>query len=642
MSATLFASAHNILLSRLVWENKQRLFYQMRHDGLRRRQKPFATAADMHYPEIDMAIRRLKPFWMGQVQSGDRLVQFISMQDQLPSLTDCAADYFDFYLTHKTKFLRKLRVAVDFMLLRGRGILKCTVDPFNNYALVFESIDPMFVIVPDSAIDFEDADEFVHVRHLTLGQYKRDRRYNQDQDCIRRIVGSANFENYNVLLQDKRIREGITHNRNPNSILLWEHYQKTMGGWTVATYCPYNSDVEVRKPFGVPYKIGNKVSLPFFSFAMEVKDEGWYSPRGLGELLAPAEQYLTKLWNEKADAMTFGNRPVFTSEGEIGNVANIRWQPGEFIPRNVKAVQMTPPPYSFDSELMFARQIGEEQAQSPDFGISKPGMPATDGGKPRTATENQRISALQQAGTNDNANFFREDLGKVYTHAWGLICQYKDRDFAYYAAGKLGILPPESLHDKYLIAPDGSPDGWNRMARFQKAAARLQMWKGDPQCDQDKLKRDVMAADDAQFAQKAFIPSNLKAASEAEDEAMEIVILEQGFPAAVLPGEDHATRILVDVGWLAKQAQTNAPLNPVAKQRVAQHMMLHFQYLKQQQPQVAKQILLKIKQAEQQMGSRGAPPSGGPAGAPAPGQGPTNTPATQGMPGAPAGPINPS
>ena len=73
MSSKLFESAHNILLSRLTWESKQRLYYQMRHDGLRRIRKPFPTAADMHYPQIDMAIRRLKPFWMGQVQSGDRL-----------------------------------------------------------------------------------------------------------------------------------------------------------------------------------------------------------------------------------------------------------------------------------------------------------------------------------------------------------------------------------------------------------------------------------------------------------------------------------------------------------------------------------------------------------------------------------------
>lgn len=598
MSQALFKSAHDILLSRNVWENKQRLYYQMRHDGLRRRQRPFPTAADMHFPEIDMAIRRLKPFWMGQIQAGDRLAQFVAMKDQLDAITDAAADYFDFYLLQRTNFMRSLRVAVDTMLLRGRGVIKCTVNPFDNYNLVFKPVDPLFLIVPDIATDLESADEFVHVQVMTVAEYKRDRRLNQEPATLKAITGSSNFENYSTLLQDVRIREGITHNKNPNTILVWEHYTKTMGGWTVAVYSPQHPDIELRKPFGVPYKFGGKVSLPFFGFALEIKDEGWYSPRGLGELLAPVEQYLTKLWNEKADAMTFGNRPVFTAEGEIQNTANIRWQPGEFIPRNVKAVAMPAPPFSFDQELMFARSIGEEQSQSPDFGITDPAQSDT-GGKPRTATENQRISALQQAGTNDNGNFFRQDLSKLYRHAWGLLCQFRSRDFVYWAAGKIGTLPPEALHDQYLIMPDGAPDGWNRMQRFQKSVARLQLWKGDANVDQDKLKRDVMAADDAQFALKAFIPTNQKAASEAEDEAVEIMVMTQGYPAAVTPGEDHATRIMVDLGWLAKQQATGAPVDPIAKQRVFQHLQMHFQYLKQTQPEVAKQILQKIQMAEQ-------------------------------------------
>lgn len=613
MSTSLFTSAHSMLQARGPWENKQRLYYQMRHDGLRRRAKPFPTAADLHYPEIDMAIRRLKPFWMGQVQAGDRLAQFVSMTEQLEPITDAAADYFDFQLTQRTQFLRKLRVCVDQMLLTGRGVMKAYVDPFDKYALVFEAINPLFILMPDSATDFEDADEFVHVRHLTVEQYKRDRRLVQDKAVLARIVGSVNFENFSTLTEDKRTREGMTHSKNPNGIILFEHYGKTMGGWTVTTYSPQSADVELRKPFGVPYKVNGKASQPFFSFCMEVKDEGFYSPRGLGELLAPTEQYLTKLWNEKADAMTFGNRPVFTSDGEIQNAANIRWQPGEFIPRNVKAVAMPAPPFSFDMELNFARQIGEEQSQSPDFGITQDG-----GGKARTATENQRISALQQAGTNDNGNFFREDLARLYKHVWGLICQYKDRDFAYYAAGKIGALPPQALHDKYLIGPDGSPDGWNRMAKFQKSVARLQLWKGDPNCDQDVLKKRVMADDDAQFAQKAFIPTNQKGASEAEDEAIEIMILAQGYPAAVMPGEDHATRIMVDVGWLAKQSVTGAVVDPIARQRVMQHLAQHFEWLKKTQPEAAKQVAQQIQQIEQQLGSRPAAGPGNPAAPPNP------------------------
>jgi len=122
----LYESAHSILTGRSVWENKQRLFYQMRHDGIRRQKKPFPGAADGHYPMVDMAIRKAKPFWMGQVTSGDKLAVFTSLKpNDLSSFSDSAADYFDFILTQKSQFLRKLRVAVDHMLLRGRGSSIC-------------------------------------------------------------------------------------------------------------------------------------------------------------------------------------------------------------------------------------------------------------------------------------------------------------------------------------------------------------------------------------------------------------------------------------------------------------------------------------------------------------------------------------
>ena len=122
----------------------------------------------------------------------------------------------------------------------------------------------------------------------------------------------------------------------------------------------------------------------------------------------------------------------------------------------------------------------------------------------------------------------------------------------------------------------------------------------------------------------AKLPSGSK--SEAEDEAMEIVILEDGFPAEVLPGEDHATRILVLLGWLAKMSVTRVPVDPLAKTRIVQHMMLHYQYLKQTQPQAAKQIAARIVSTERGLAmlasGKGQPAAGGPpAPAPALGQG---------------------
>lgn len=609
-----------MLTSRSVWENKQRLYYQMRHDGLRRAKKPFPMAADGHYPEIDMAIRKAKPFWMGQVVAGDRLAVFTSLkQGDLELAQEAAADYFDFVLTQKSLFLRKLRVAIDEMLLRGRGVIKITVNPLDNYALVVEAINPLYILMPQMADDFSDADEWVHVKHMTVTAYQRlDDRYDKDPLTLAKIKGSENFENFSTLTEDKRTREGITHTTNAENIIIWEHWTKSSNGWRVNTYSPHAPEKALRDPFCCPYTFAGKPSCPFFSLPMEVKDEGWYSPRGLGELLAPVEQYLTKLWNEKADGMTFANRPLYTGDKEIQNAANYRWAPGEYIPGNIKGVQQGAPPFSYDQEIMFARSIGEQLSQAPDFGIVQPGGQGDAGGKARTATENQRIAALTQAGSNDNAIIFRERLADIYKHIWGLMLMFKAKDLTYYAAGEIGTLPEQALHDAYLITPDGSPDGWNRVARFQKAVGRMQVFTGNPNVNMEVLTRDALAADDARIAQKAFIPTNAKGASETEDEAIEIVALVSGFPMSVKPGEDHAARIKILVGWLMAQSQKGMPVDPTARQRVQEHLAVHWQYLQKTQPQAAKQLAMEILQMEQGMQPQ-PQPQGQPMPMPAPG-----------------------
>jgi len=613
------------MVDRLPWETKQRIFSTMRHEGLRRRNKPFPTASDGHYPEIDMAIRKQKPFWLGQVTAGNRLASFISLVEQADALSEAAADWFNYKLFQRSAFLQKIRTVVDTMLLRGRGVLKVRTDPFNKHELVFEAVDPMFLIVPEIAADIDVADEFVHIQHWTPAKYEANRLFDQDPATLQAIRGAQSTDTLLQYTLDKELREGITHSTDNNKIVLWEHWVKSSNGYTVYTYSPQNPDLKIREPYGCPYKVDGEPACPFISFAAEIKDEGWYSPRGLGELLAPVEAYLTKLWNEKADAITFSNRPVLTADGDIPNIANIRWQPGEIIPMNLRGVQMPAPPLSYDQEMMFARGIGEQQAMTPDFGIVQPDG---SGGKARTATENDRISALQSAGMNDNALMFRDSLTKVYRLCWALLAQFKGGDFSYYAAGRLGVLPEAALHLSYLIMPDGSPDGWNAQRKAQRALARLQAYQGNPNVSAEELTKEALYADDPRLALKAFIPTNQKANSEAEDEAVEILVLAEGYPAAVMPGEDHATRILVDLGWLSKQGLHGVPVDPVARQRVQEHLALHWQYLRKTDPEAAKDLGRKIAMEI----SAAALPSPGPGGHGGPG-GPGGRPPLGQQPG---------
>jgi hypothetical protein len=202
----------------------------------------------------------------------------------------------------------------------------------------------------------------------------------------------------------------------------------------------------------------------------------------------------------------------------------------------------------------------------------------------------------------------RDSLTKVYRHTWALLVQFKGDDFSYYAAGNIGTLPEAALHQAYMIFPDGSPDGWNRQKRMQMAIARLQAYANNQNVSMEELTKEALAADDPRLALKAFIPTNQKANSEAEEEAIDILVLKEGYPAAVMPGEDHATRIMVDLGWLMKQGQQGVPVDPVARQRVQEHMAMHWQYLQKTDPEAAKALMQKIQMAMTQSQQPGGAP----------------------------------
>lgn len=582
----------DILANRAVWEQKQRLFYTMRHDGIRRTNKPFPGAADAHFPLIDMHIGDLKPFWVAQAFGGERLADFVALREQLAEMTEASADFFDFELRYRTAFRLQYERMCDTMLLRGRGLLKAVVDPFKNYKIAINAVDPQFVLMNGNFDDFEDSDEFFEVQKLTVPQYRRNRNYDQSDSVIDAIRGRDKFS-FDAEEMDRQLREGITHSNKSGEIMLWHHYRQTPGGWTVTTFSPMASDVVIRKPFGVAYKVDGEASLPFYSFTMEIKEAGWYAPRGLAELNAAFEMYATKLWNDKSDAMTYGNKPLFTGDAALANGANIRFLPGEYIPNNITAVQMPQPAYSFAEEINATRSLSEQRSKTPDYGITQDGEP----GKPRTATENNRIASLQAVGADHNGDMFKGiRLLKFYKHVWGLIVQFKSRNLSYYAAENLKTIPEQAMHDAYLTLPAGGSA--NKAQKLQRASNRFMGLKGAPNVDQDGLVRDLLAADDARLIPKLLIPMNQKSQIEAFQEDVELGVMAGGRPVPVMQGQDHATRIMEILGWLHAQQIKGMPVDPGAKQVIMQHLGQHMQMLKQSDPQAFKQIAMQVKQME--------------------------------------------
>src|SRR6185369_15969717 len=130
-------------------------------------------------------------------------------------------------------------------------------------------------------------------------------------------------------------REGLSGYQHDNEVVVWEVHQRDRDGkWTIETYSPKCPTDNVRPVQEEPpgYSEDGKPSHPFVDFFYEVKDKGWYSPRGIPELVAPHEAALTKMWNEKLDCITLYNRPLFTSQQQLPNALNLQFAPGQVLP----------------------------------------------------------------------------------------------------------------------------------------------------------------------------------------------------------------------------------------------------------------------------------------------------------------------
>lgn len=638
MSRVLHSKILDALTDRKAWEDRQRIWYMMRHTGLPRRSKPFVGAADLHFPLIDGIIDKFKPFYLNTVFGTQQLATFTPLRPMLSEAQAAAEQAFDWLTRNETNFEEELDHTFDAMLVAGRSVMKARWDAAAK-TVQYECIDPMFLIVPKSTMNLETASWICHVKHLSVIDYKSEPLYLQDVDLIRRMRGGEERQLDTAGLdQEKATREGLTYSNDDDTIILFEVWERlpqqteqSSGGWRVHTFSPAAPDMPVRDPFRCPYKWQGKPVLPFVSFVFERKDPGWYSPRGVAERLAPFEAYASKSWNAKADFLEFSSKPLFTSESPLSNQNNFRFRPGDYLPPGTSILQMPQPPLPLDEEMNKTRLISQELIAVPDFGTSEQGA-----GEVKTATEIQYVQSFASQGIQYRGRIAFRSLAQLFRVSWALRVQYAGQEMAYVTAESRNVLPPEALNDNYLIQPNGSPDQWNRQQQLQRAIARFRMFTGHPNINQEELVKSVIEQDDPRLVKRLFISGQAKAANEAEDEAVEILLLMSGFPAAVMPGENHQLRIRILSGKMQQLQSLGVPVDPMAKQRLQEHLMTHVQMLAKENPNMAKQFISAIRALEEpesrlpgqagnglpgaEVGAGPGPSMGAGFGVPAPGQ----------------------
>lgn len=501
------------LRSRQAWLNKQAAWYQMRHNGIPRKHKPFPHAADLHFPLADSIIEKLKPFYFNQLFATETVAQFVPKRPELAGLAEEITGWFDYKLKQQSNLECELLIAIDKMLMSGhvpvKVYWKCGAAGECG-RLAFDAIEPQHCLVPEGTRDLEEADRVTLVHQLSVEQYRRDARFQrQDEGFLQRIAGRGASESGDDahLRETRELREGITHALNSDTIIVWEIWEHTPEGWLVHWISPLAPEEPLRPTQRNPFAHG---LLPIVRFDAEVKDKGHYSARGVCERVSAYETALTKAWNEKTDYMTFCNRPLFTSASPIPNAGNLRLLPGQIIPGGLQAVTMPAPPVSFDQEMTGTRQVAEYNIGMPDFGLSQQGENTAR----RTATEIHQVSGLLNVTMELRGRTFRLGLGKLLRLAWSTLAQY-DSDTEYYVLGDLRVLSNNALlADGWRLDPNGSPESWNRAAQMQRAIDRKQLFAGAPWIDQRELDRSILELDDPRLVKRLFLTETSKTALE--------------------------------------------------------------------------------------------------------------------------------
>jgi len=589
------ASVLQDLADRSVWDVRQRMFYEMRHHGLRRKNKPWPGASDVHFPLVDTTISELKPAYFQQLFATDLIAQFVPTSPQVAEYTTAAAQWFDHRVKQKTNLETEVLSAVDAMLMCGTGILKVLWD-YQSKRLKYYTVNPQHFVVPAWTRDIADADRICHISVYSVEAYKRQKHLKQDKAILDQIVGSYSDDAGDMNTESvKYEREGLTFPEQ-DKIIVWEVYHRCpdTGEWLICTYSPSSPDIDLRPPMKLPYNHGKP---PFIAINYEIKDPGFYSSRGVVELQAIFEAELTKLMNEKNDAMTLFNRPLYRAERDMPNSGNLRMTPGSILPYGIQPVAHQAPPISFDQQMNIMREIAQNRVSTPDFGLTQ----TLQNTERRTATEIQAIGGLYQQSSDLRMRIFRIALGNLYRMSWSILLQYDKTSLDYWYLDTAQQVPQEALHEQYGIQPTGSADGVNKQLLMQKAITRFQMFANDPFIDQGQLRKTILESDDATLVKRLYVDPQLAQATQAEDQANEITFLRLGFPAVVKDSDDHLIHIQTVMAYITNRADTGAPPEPAEGQFLEQHIVEHLEKLKEADPKTGRQVEKELKNLFAQM-----------------------------------------
>jgi hypothetical protein len=599
----IFDDIHKALRDRKDWDRKQELWNRLRYRGIKRTNLPYEGAPNPTYPLADTMIEKIKPLFLQQIYAPQTVATFVSKKDQESGESKLAEQFFDYQLKQNSNFEFAAHSSIDEHLQDSFCVVKQRWDS-NKDQLVLEGIDPLYIIVPWYSEALQDVDWLVHVYKVSVDQYKRNKNYSRkDDDFVNQIKGTVTEESGRFSKeQDQELREGITHTNNDRQIVLWECYVRTgkNNSWVIRTISPIAGwDTPIRQ---LPLPDSYDGKLPFVKLSCDLNQTGWYSPRGVCEIVARFQQSLSKQWANQLQWMDFNAHPDFTNTtGSPVNTENFKSKPGGVLPPGIEKNRANEAPADFVQQMQFVRALAEDRVQVPDLSAGEH-LSGSRGAKGEiTARQVDAIVGQSNQGNDMRSRVFRLQMAEIYRMAWKLIvANVGDTEMTFLQDSQLTSIPKTALHLDYEIHPSGSADDWNTAAQAQKAFATYQFLQGNPNIDLRPLTEWLLERVDVQLIRRVM--------NDGGDGAM------QG--------------LQMMIQWVGQEVSSGAPVTPDTAKLLLQLGQLAIKELTQRgdpriqqmakQLQPVEQVLTQIASGQQAGGAPGAQPQQGAAQQPPP------------------------
>lgn len=387
------------------------------------------------------------------------------------------------------------------------------------------ALDPRYeVYFPTWVTDLQDSpyiDRPFMSSINTILQKMQDKRYEKyDESIVRGWSKTTDFGNTDKSI--RAVRDGVTQQQKRDGDVLLHR----VCGWfdvdgddileKVIMVYPDADPSSILSFMEVPYDHGQ---FPYVAVRRELNDAPIISSRGIPSLDDDFQTGISTLFNQDIDAGTIATTPtVVAKKNSVKNLKNLRYVPGLIVETeggaNDYTIAQQPnmgQQHRFAS-MQYLKAWANDRIGNITAAISQSNNQPGNGQQgQKTAKEVTAIESSSSQLQSMDLLVWQMQMVDVYYQIDSLYNQFgSEEDYVSIMNEPPQKVTRKETQGRFNISPNGKLDNSNPGLRAQKAFAMLQIYRGDPDVNQQELKQWHIGEVDNRMSKRLLIPAEQK------------------------------------------------------------------------------------------------------------------------------------